>query len=125
MDAKSLLKLLVKVGVTVGIFVALFLEIGGGPVEVNREQLVAGTLWKQPNPETPGFVAKLRGAKAPEPALVPVGADVVCKIAAEKPIFATTTAGQDVRIKVLGHCENDRISRALASADGEMVGLTS
>lgn len=123
MDAKSVLKSLVKVAVTVGIFVALFLEVGGGAVEVDRAQLTAGTLWKQPNPETPGLIARLRGAKIPEPALVPVPADTVCKVAAEKAIFATTRAGEDVRIKVLGHCEHDQIARALATPDGDMTAL--
>jgi hypothetical protein len=74
----------------------------------------------------PGVIGKLKakvsGAALPAPT-VPVDLARLCRAGAEGPIFATTTDGKTKKIKILGHCEEDRLATVLQSASGPEVPL--
>lgn len=119
MNWKSAVRTLVKVVFTVAIFVAIFAEFGGGPVAVDRQGVLDGTVYYQPNPEMPGLVgklkAKLHGTALPE-ATVPLEGAKVCRAAAEGTVYVQTQAGPIVPFKALRHCEDDRLQRVYADA---------
>lgn len=125
-EGKSLLKSAIKLVATLVVFVGLFAEFGGGPVPVARDAVTAGTAFQQVNPAMPGVIgklkAKLAGAALPAPT-VPVDLERLCRAGAEGPIFATTTDGKTKKIKILGHCEQDRLATVLQSAAGPEVPL--
>lgn len=121
MNWKSAVRTLVKVLFTVAIFVAIFAEFGGGPVAVDRQGVLDGTVYYQANPEMPGLVGKLKarlnGAALPEPT-VPLEAQKVCRAAAEGSVYVQTQAGSIVPFKALRHCADDRLQRVYADSAG-------
>jgi uncharacterized membrane protein YbhN (UPF0104 family) len=125
-EGKSLLKSAIKLVATLVVFVGLFAEFGGGPVPVARDAVTSGTAFQQVNPAMPGVIGKLKakvsGAALPAPT-VPVDLERLCRAGAEGPIFATTTDAKTKKIKILGHCEQDRLARVLQSASGPEVPL--
>jgi uncharacterized membrane protein YbhN (UPF0104 family) len=121
--AKSLLKALA----TIAIFVAIFAEFGGGPVPVSKAALTDGSALFQANPDSPGFIGKLKakvtGAALPDPHK-PLTFDAVCKTAAENTVFVKTTAGDVVKLKALRHCVNDVFTDVLPSPTEDQVALS-
>lgn len=121
-------KSLFKALATLAIFVAIFAEFGGGPVPVSKAALTDGSALFQANPDSPGFIGKLKakvtGATLPDP-YKPLAFDAVCKTASENTVFVKTTAGQVVKLKALRHCTNDVFTQVLPSPTADQVALAS
>ena len=119
------IKNLFKLAITVTIFVGLFAEFGGGPVEVDRAALLDSSALSQANPEMPGTVgkwkARFKGTALPAPT-APLNFDAICNVAAERTVFVRS-AGQNVPLKALRHCEEDRFATVMASAEGALTPL--
>ncbi len=121
------LKSLLKALATIAIFVAIFAEFGGGPVPVSKAALTDGSALFQANPDSPGFLGKLKAkvthAPLPDP-YKPLAFDALCKTAAENTVFVKTTAGDVVKLKALRHCVNDVFTDVLPSPTSDQVALS-